>query len=557
MIEPERFGAARKALVLHIGTDKTGTSAIQSLMARNTAPLGDRGVCYPLTGREEGESHHHYLFAGICDFAEKAGFAARADWPVMVDALVKELEGRPEETVLLSSELLSQGVDFAALERLKEIFGSVRIVLYLRRQDEYVLSRYEQAVKTLGMAETFDPARVALPDYVSLIADWENFAGREHVTVRPYHRVLFPDSSVCSDFARHALGLELDAAFELPSEAASNPRLSPLAIEVLRRANCSRTATGALSLLGYITSCASDGQSSLAHGTRNLITSAQRNDILERCAEQNRTLANRYAEDGVSGFFSELESDQGVGKRISPPASMYAGVREMACCVVKSIEDCGEGALTEQIRNIRLMEEVVRDWPVGSDQASSTETFEHICRDAELGLVSRFERLRDAERRAAISVGERMRADADARNLELEDALRVMGAHISGLEDGIVQKDARNLELEDALRVMGAHISGLEDGIVQKDARNLELEDALRVMGAHISGLDDAVSQKDARILELEEALRVMGMHISGLDDVVSQKDALIAELESRSWLSRLLPTTRGVSVPAKSQKDS
>jgi len=150
-----------KTVCLHVGFDKTGTSALQRFFSDNAGPLQKCGIFYPGTGRS-GLFQHHWLFAPVCDDAEKVGFPPQRSWDELRQALMEEVSAREEPVVLLSSEMLSQGVRLNELAALRDCFAETRIIVYLRRQDQYVMSAYEQSIKTLGCFEAFDLARITL-----------------------------------------------------------------------------------------------------------------------------------------------------------------------------------------------------------------------------------------------------------------------------------------------------------------------------------------------------------------------------------------------------------
>ena len=47
-----------KALILHIGWSKSGTSSLQQYLAKHRRDLAADGICYPKTGARRGYGHH-------------------------------------------------------------------------------------------------------------------------------------------------------------------------------------------------------------------------------------------------------------------------------------------------------------------------------------------------------------------------------------------------------------------------------------------------------------------------------------------------------------------
>ncbi|MHB8232145.1 MAG: hypothetical protein ACYDDB_04520 [bacterium] len=70
----------KKKLFLHIGTHKTGTTALQSLLATNDRLLSNSGVLFPSAGRIGKYSGHHNIARELNDevsFKEKYGTLER------------------------------------------------------------------------------------------------------------------------------------------------------------------------------------------------------------------------------------------------------------------------------------------------------------------------------------------------------------------------------------------------------------------------------------------------------------------------------------------------
>ena len=127
---------AKKLVVLHIGTDKTGSTAIQKLFAANPEPLGRYGWLYLQEGR--GTVHCHALLY------EQALGGNLAAWARLRDEL-------------LASSMPNGLVSFEGLYHLDEghLLGvaealtglAVRVVIYLRRQSDMVRSGVAQLFK--------------------------------------------------------------------------------------------------------------------------------------------------------------------------------------------------------------------------------------------------------------------------------------------------------------------------------------------------------------------------------------------------------------------------
>ena len=132
---------------IHAGTHKTGTSSVQTMLARNGALLEASGVYVPVIGRpDRGSAGHHNIAWELGrnpQFNPASGTLAE---------LCTEIATCGKPTVCLSSEefeFLSN--DPEALARLRDGFTAAgyqtRIILYLRPQADYLESLYAEAVK--------------------------------------------------------------------------------------------------------------------------------------------------------------------------------------------------------------------------------------------------------------------------------------------------------------------------------------------------------------------------------------------------------------------------
>ena len=111
----------------------------------------------------------------------------RADVARRLGAAARQVRGG---TLLLSSEHLSSRLhdeDVAALRALLAPFAeTIDVVIYLRRQDELLLSLYSTYVKSGGKNDIGWLAGVSWLDFDAYLQRWENAFGRERITVRRY-----------------------------------------------------------------------------------------------------------------------------------------------------------------------------------------------------------------------------------------------------------------------------------------------------------------------------------------------------------------------------------
>lgn len=217
----------QRRLILHIGRHKTGTTSLQRFFATNDRALLDRyGILYPATGR--ANHAHHPLFRADADHGVD---------PARLDALRAEVEQSGASTVLISAENLSQ--DIVSRERLRRIGedfagGSIDLIVYLRRQDDFLESSYAEIVKRGGC--TFPQGIFSFDfelDHRDFLRKYADVFGERHLIVRPY----LDDESfdIYRDFMG-AIGCTWSESLRTP-ERRLNTRLPWLYIELLRFAN--------------------------------------------------------------------------------------------------------------------------------------------------------------------------------------------------------------------------------------------------------------------------------------------------------------------------------
>jgi hypothetical protein len=300
---------SKKTLFVHIGMGKTGTTALQNFFWSNRRELGRHGIAYPEVGVVSGAHHllspHHPPFL-------------KGQWDFMnPDQWISKILGETQDTVLLSSELMAWAAHELArdfCEAIRDHFD-VRIVIYLRRQDNMIMASYNQQIKgghqKRHLKHILEKQMVRF-DYAAKLKPWTEALGREHILVRPYEKQQFHGGDLVRDFMHHVFGLELTDLFEMP-RANTNPRLSYTAMEYKRMVNkldddTFRTSKFIPALLQY--SVERDESSHSAFSTQSVLSPAQRLEIVQQCEPINSMIAQDYLgrSDGRL-FHEELPDD--------------------------------------------------------------------------------------------------------------------------------------------------------------------------------------------------------------------------------------------------------
>lgn len=237
-----------KRLVLHIGVENTASTYLQQTFANSRDALRSAGVLYP---RTPGTTNHIKLAALAIDDAHGADIrvmmgiespedaaAFRADF---LDKLAREMSESGCETMLLSNEhCASRLVYVEDVQRLGDLLVplavAITVVVYLRRQDEAMLSMYSTALRSGESGPLEFPAEHIIAwkfDYEKLLARWAAVFGRENIVVRLFNEL--HNDNILDDFAA-AVSLPDDIGWSEP-EGRLNARLDARQAEYLRILN--------------------------------------------------------------------------------------------------------------------------------------------------------------------------------------------------------------------------------------------------------------------------------------------------------------------------------
>lgn len=163
-----------KALILHIGSWKTGTTTIQAFLSQNKKQLVDQGFLYPITGRggsgADANAHHE-----LSELFSAADGVMTRDIKIALDQIAAELDNSRCHTLILSSET------FMAMRRPESLAryinpDVVTIVASFRHQAEFINSMYYTDVchlkvidEPMRYLEAFDRQRF---DYPKILDRW-------------------------------------------------------------------------------------------------------------------------------------------------------------------------------------------------------------------------------------------------------------------------------------------------------------------------------------------------------------------------------------------------
>ncbi|MEX1213621.1 glycosyl transferase family 90 [Saccharospirillum sp.] len=238
--------------ILHLGTEKTGTSTIQrflkhnreSLMAqgfyfmKSTGPADDRKLSvYCLMDGQFDDYHKNNL---IDSEEKKAEFEKSLEKDVET-----ELSQLPASvhTVIFSSEHLHSRVrELLQRDKLKSFlerfFGKIKLVSYLRPQVEMAVSHYSTYLKTQGVGELGEYLKQCHQDnyyydYFKFLSGWQESFPLSPLIVRIFGRDELVDGDVVADFC-NVVGLNFT---KLEVISIANESVTPTGQELLKLIN--------------------------------------------------------------------------------------------------------------------------------------------------------------------------------------------------------------------------------------------------------------------------------------------------------------------------------
>lgn len=230
-----------KTAYIHIGHEKTGTTTLQIFLQKNSDALTQNNLVY-LGDGNSAYMHGIGHFPIVASFYEKCPnfIPSEKHKPSseVLEALSKDADETEHDIILSCEHFSSRLTKLEDIERLKKALSDrqVKIICYIRRQDEQAVSLYSTLVKG-GHTDPFSLNDVKPEnryfDYSRILKDWATVFGSENMIVRDYSRQALFGRDICTDFL-HVLDIN-PTTFTLIED--QNVSLDSLQIELLRHIN--------------------------------------------------------------------------------------------------------------------------------------------------------------------------------------------------------------------------------------------------------------------------------------------------------------------------------
>ena len=314
-------------VILHIGQSKTGTTSLQSFLASNRESLAKSGILYPDVyrgGMPLNVQNHNSFAEALNGLRRFPGFSAEEYWSQFQDQARKS----GCQTILLSGESfwgapqvwrIPEGEEvleshLKKIKKLKEFIGreECHLVLYLRRQDEWIdsniphLIRYEGLLKYPVYQNDAQTVNVLAPylDYAPMLDLWEQTFETSQITVIPYERDHLRDGDIISDFMER-IGADHKIASFKSKETNEHASLS-LEFVLLKKVlnETPKNKAEERAIIEILT----DLDEKMGSRRKYKIDATLRKELMDRVAGQNRSLAQKYNGNGPDFFSNSFES---------------------------------------------------------------------------------------------------------------------------------------------------------------------------------------------------------------------------------------------------------
>lgn len=226
-------------VILHIGAQKTGSTALQQSLRRSERQLAAHGIAYPRNPMHENKQQIIIAGLGALGRRGRRRFPDTSRHSAMRRAwyadLRRTLSEDPVDILLLSTESLFRVYVPERLRTLRDDILSlgadeIRVVGYARRPSSRYLSGLQQGLKASHRLKEPVPT-----PYRQILEPYTEVFGREAVVIRSHDRTRLHGGDIVTDFVTEFLsgtGLSRD---ELSPPWTSNRSLGAEAMVVLRR----------------------------------------------------------------------------------------------------------------------------------------------------------------------------------------------------------------------------------------------------------------------------------------------------------------------------------
>ena len=187
---------------LHIGMPKTGSTSLQKFLFANRIQLLEEGYLYPITGTKEiGQIWDRYSHNSLSKQLE----TKHDVW----EQLQQEIEISKAQNIVISSEFFTYPKRFFdntnSIKKIRTYLQnySVKIIIYLRDQVDFLQSLYAQMIKS-NLQDSSIKIMIEKEKfrcyYYSMLELWSFVFGLENILVRVFEKEQLKNANLYDDF---------------------------------------------------------------------------------------------------------------------------------------------------------------------------------------------------------------------------------------------------------------------------------------------------------------------------------------------------------------------
>ncbi len=228
--------ASSISLILHPGHGKCGSTSIQDAIYKQENWLREQGIYIPDSEfqfkfeRKIGTATAyppHRLFADLL-----AGKTNIQDFEQRLDQILSQAVNSDCKSLIISTERLSaktSSFSNSCHQVLASKFQDIKVIYYIRRQDDWLLSSWQQWGHKEGnsLQEWLDFClNKGLPGFLEFSNFFKRIYGESHLSVVPLHKTAWHKENLIADFY-HRIGIEFPENIKTDRKAnmALNPHL--------------------------------------------------------------------------------------------------------------------------------------------------------------------------------------------------------------------------------------------------------------------------------------------------------------------------------------------
>jgi hypothetical protein len=327
-----------KTLYLHVGSPKTATTSIQKYLELNAKILQEHGYCFPELPHQypliSSSRNGHFLTGEL--YKETGGRDRKLEQQYRLEGM-EQVEKCFEQFhhVILSDEILwrdilwksntrkpPQSVFPFLMEHSRQHEYQVKVIVYIRRQDDLILSYWNQKVKKVGnnhgrsFTETLeeyvswslsDENETYMLDYARRLDYLAEVFGKENLIVRRFDPKSWIHGSVIDDFM-HCIGIDNTEDF-ISLTGKENPGLDENTTEIKRilSKNMDFTMEEGTYFRNVLLDLSVDAEDQRPR--YSMLSAQEREELLKHFEADNAHIADTYVCDGKPLFSNSIKDE--------------------------------------------------------------------------------------------------------------------------------------------------------------------------------------------------------------------------------------------------------